>query len=324
MRELSLFSGAGGGLLGTLLLGWRPVGYVEWDDYCQRVIAQRIKDGFLPEAPIFSDVRAFVSDGYARAYQGMVDVVTAGFPCQPFSTAGKQLGELDERNMWPDTLRVIREVRPRFVLLENVASLVSNSYFGRIQGDLAESGYDARWDCISAADVGAPHRRRRVWIVAHARGEGWKGESASGVLRCTESRGRNVVGAGDSDVSDADGDRCREWTNQQIAGEECGGEANAGADGQDADTNGWRFEKYAQLDGKTKPYTTNGDSQWQYSDRCGGSNRIIWWDAEPKLGRVADGVAHRVDRLAAIGNGQVPAVVRAAWCLLNDSGFYFA
>ena len=88
MKELSLFSGAGGGVLGTKLLGWEAIGYVEYNEYCQQVIAQRIEDGFLDEAPIFSDVRAFLSEGYAESYQGMVDVVTAGFPCQPFSIAG--------------------------------------------------------------------------------------------------------------------------------------------------------------------------------------------------------------------------------------------
>ena len=92
MNELSLFSGGGGGLLGTMLLGWRPIGYVEWNDYCQRIIAARIRDGYLPDAPIFSDIRAFIRDGYAASYQGMVDVITGGFPCQPFSNAGKRLG----------------------------------------------------------------------------------------------------------------------------------------------------------------------------------------------------------------------------------------
>lgn len=170
MNELSLFTGAGGGILGTHgLLGWKCRGYVEWEPYCQKVIAQRIQDGILDEAPIFGDVRAFVSDGYARRYRGMVDVVTGGFPCQPFSVAGKQKAGNDERDMWPATLSVVREVRPRFVFLENVPGLLAGShgYFGRILGGLAEAGYDARWCVLGADDVGAPHRRKRLWIVAH-------------------------------------------------------------------------------------------------------------------------------------------------------------
>jgi DNA (cytosine-5)-methyltransferase 1 len=164
LRELSLFTGAGG-LLGTKLLGWQTVGYVEWEAYCQQVIAQRIADGCLDAAPVFGDIRAFLSDGYAASYTGLVDVITAGFPCQPFSVAGKQRGEADDRNMWPDTAAVIRTVRPRFVLLENVPGLLSHRYFGTVLGDLASAGYDCRWRCLSAADCGAPHRRERLWIT---------------------------------------------------------------------------------------------------------------------------------------------------------------
>ena len=85
MKELSLFSGAGGGLLGTKLLGWKTVGYVEWNEFCQKILSERIKEGILDEAPIFNDIKLFNSEGYASSYKGMVDVVTGGFPCQPFS-----------------------------------------------------------------------------------------------------------------------------------------------------------------------------------------------------------------------------------------------
>lgn len=170
MNELSLFTGAGGGLLGTHhLLEWRTIGMVEIDDYCQRVLRQRQDDGFLDECPIFGDIRAFISEGYAESYRGLVDVITAGFPCQPFSVAGKRLGADDPRNMWPETIAVIRAVRPRFCLLENTPGLLSGGYFGTVLGGLAESGYDCRWRVLSAAEVGAPHLRDRVWIVAHTR-----------------------------------------------------------------------------------------------------------------------------------------------------------
>lgn len=168
MRELSLFTGAGGGLLGTKLLGWEPIGYVEWNKYCQQVIAARIRDGYLPVAPIFTDVREFVQSGAAEQYRGVADVVTAGFPCQPFSVAGKQAGADDERNMWPATRDVVRAVQPRSILFENVPGLISCGYLGTVIGDLASLGYVGRWGVIGAADAGAPHRRDRLWIVAHA------------------------------------------------------------------------------------------------------------------------------------------------------------
>lgn len=134
IKELSLFTGAGGGLLGTMLLGWEPIGYVENNKYCQRAIAARIKDGYLPEAPIFCDIQTFNRDGYAESYQGMVDVITAGFPCQPFSVAGQRKGAADERNMWPATLRCIQIVRPKYVFLENVRGLLSAKSYSCVCG----------------------------------------------------------------------------------------------------------------------------------------------------------------------------------------------
>lgn len=170
MKELSLFTGVGGGLLATKhMLGWRSVGYVEIDEYCRAVLAKRIDDGYLDSAPIFGDIGQFISEGYAKAYKGMVDVVTAGFPCQPFSLAGKRKGENDERNQWPNTIECIRIIRPRFALLENVPGLLSSGYSRRIFGDLAETGYNARWCVLGADDVGAPHKRKRLWILAYSK-----------------------------------------------------------------------------------------------------------------------------------------------------------
>lgn len=169
MNELSLFSGAGGGLLGTHhLLGWKCCGYVEWNGYCQQVIAARIRDGYLPAAPIFTDVREFVQSGAAREYRGVADVVSAGFPCQPFSVAGKQLGADDPRDMWPATLDVIRAVRPDYVLLENVPSLLALGYGAVVISGLAGLGYVGRWGCVGAAEAGADHLRARWWVVAHS------------------------------------------------------------------------------------------------------------------------------------------------------------
>lgn len=161
IRELSLFSGIGGGVLGGNLSGFRTVCYVEWNKYCQQVLSQRIKDGIFDDAPIWDDIRTF--DG--KGWRGLVDIVTAGFPCQAFSLAGKRVGKGSDKNMWPDTVRVIGEVRPEWCLLENVPGLLSSGYFGEVLSDLAKVGYDARWGCLSASSFGAPHRRERLWIV---------------------------------------------------------------------------------------------------------------------------------------------------------------
>lgn len=169
MRELSLFSGAGGGLLASHLLGWTPCGYVERDEYCQRVIAARIADGILPSAPIFNDLHRFNESGAADEYRGIADVVSAGFPCQPYSSAGWQRGADDDRALWPATRETICRVQPRTVFLENVIGFISRGYGGPVLCDLAALGYVGRWGVLGASDLGAPHRRKRVWIVAHAK-----------------------------------------------------------------------------------------------------------------------------------------------------------
>ena len=163
-RVMDLCTGLGGFSLALkyLIGGHRTVCYVEWDKWCQGHIRRRIRDGILDDAPIFSDLRNF--DG--KPWRGAVDTITAGFPCQPFSAAGKQLGEDDSRNLWSDVWRVICEVRAENVLLENVPALLSSGYFGRVLGDLATSGYHVRWDCIPASAVGANHQRDRLWIYA--------------------------------------------------------------------------------------------------------------------------------------------------------------
>jgi DNA (cytosine-5)-methyltransferase 1 len=167
MNYLSLFSGAGGGDLAFQhLLGFNCVGYVEYENYCQKLIKQRISDGLLDAAPIFGDIRKFNSENFAAAYSGLVDVVSGGFPCQPFSVSGKQLGEGDERNMWPETIRTIRIIRPEFAFLENVTGLLVSGYAGTVFGDLAECGYNARWCVLGNHFTGGISDGKRLWIVA--------------------------------------------------------------------------------------------------------------------------------------------------------------
>lgn len=257
MRELSLFTGAGGGLLGSKLLGWTTVCAVERDTYCQRVLRQRQEDGDLEPFEIHGDILEF--DG--TPWRGRVDVVSAGFPCQPFSIAGKQRQEKDDRNLWPDTARVLGEVRPRLAFLENASRLVRQPYFGRVLADLHELGFDAEWGVLSAREAGAAQGRPRVWILAHSRRFGVERRGGSREL-ADPARAREGSGDQRERLWDAPGDSC-------------------------APTNWWA-EDPAGLAPK------------------------------PLLDRVAPRFSNRVDRLRALGNGQVPHAMALAWRTLYE------
>lgn len=166
MNVLSLFSGIGGIELGLERAGMTTVGQVELNPFCQRVLAHH-----WPEVPRHDDVRTAPA-WWASEPRPPVHVVAGGFPCQPFSLAGKQLGTVDERWMWPPMADVVRHVRPRYVFVENVGDLVRDSVaFGWLLGDLATLGFDAEWRVLSAPQFGAPQAaRERVYLVAHAQG----------------------------------------------------------------------------------------------------------------------------------------------------------
>jgi DNA (cytosine-5)-methyltransferase 1 len=162
MRELALFAGAGGGILGGLLLGWRTVCAVEINAYCARRLMQRQNEGHLPPFPIWDDVRTF--DGHP--WRGLVDVVSGGFPCQNISSVGQRAGiDGQHSGLWREFARIIGEVQPHFTFVEN-SSMLTSLGLGRVLGDLAEMGYDAEWGVLGANNVGAPHQRSRIWIIA--------------------------------------------------------------------------------------------------------------------------------------------------------------
>jgi DNA (cytosine-5)-methyltransferase 1 len=322
MNELALFAGAGGGILGGHLLGWRTVCAVEWEPYAACVLASRQNDGVLPPFPIWDDVQTF--DG--RPWRGIVDVISGGFPCQDISAAGKGAGIDGERSgMWREMARIIHEVRPRFVFVENSPMLTSRG-LGVVLGDLASMGFDARWGVLGAADVGAPHQRDRIWIRANLsntngfndamRGNsqdyaetvvGWEFEPRGSVsdsgAGCKESAGEgsNVAHSMRYGLQGVREDRRLKGSLGLRSGE--GGDQKQGlhmAHTQDEGDVRWD----GQLGVVEKEHHHRG------SQTNGGGK---WWEVEPNVGRVVDGVAARVDRLKAIGNGQVPEVARRAW-----------
>ena len=289
MNELALFAGAGGGLLGGHLLGWRTICAVEWEEYPASVLCARQNDKILPTFPIWDDVRTF--DG--RPWRGIVDVVSGGFPCQDISVAGNGDGLDGERSgMWREMARIIGEVRPSYAFVENSPMLVTRG-LERVLADLTEMGYDSRWGVVSASEIGANHRRERIWIVAHANShKHFRQKSRS---NGTPNQMEREFGKENSSTRQSSG------TNNVVRGNSlCGHEKtnNVG----NAQSTGFTPCLEGQRQGES----------WRAS-----IGSAQWWEVEPPVDRVADGMVDRVDRLKAIGNGQVPLCAATAWRILN-------
>jgi len=297
VNELALFAGAGGGILGSKLLGWRTVCAVERDAYAAQVLAQRQNDGAIEPFPIWSDVCSF--DG--RPWRGIVDVISGGFPCQDISAAGKGAGIDGKRSgLWSEMARIVCDIRPQYVFVENSPVLTSRG-LGRVLGDLDALGYDAKWTVLSAADVGAPHLRERIWILANTSGERSNSrckdtgrQTRSQVNRHCEASGimANTNGKYDNDS------RHRAGEVSQLKKAELSGCKNALSDAK---------HDRRERRNATGPGQEKSNPAMSYS----------WWATEPDVGRVAHGVAARVDRLRAIGNGQVPLTAATAFRLLS-------
>ena len=253
MKFLSLFSGIGGLDLGLERAGWECMGQVEIDPFASAVLAKH-----WPDVRRWSDVREITASDVVGSV-GRPDAIVGGFPCQPWSVAGKQRGADDPRHLWPEMARIVEEVRPTYVFAENVQLAA----FEEPWRDLRRLGYRVPPAlCVAAADVGAPHLRKRWWLLA-------ADADSAGATRLSSGAEAEVarVGNGSQKATDAD---------------------SAG------------LERHGENSLRT------GETHATPSSSC-------WWQTEPPVGRVVDGLAHRVDRLRALGNGQVPMAAATAW-----------
>ncbi|RKX38978.1 MAG: DNA cytosine methyltransferase [Verrucomicrobia bacterium] len=327
MNALSLCAGVGGLDLGLKLADprIRTVGYVEREAFAAATLVARMEDQALDRAPIWDDPSTLDGRGLRRK----VDLVTGGYPCQPFSTAGKRLGAEDERHLWPQFARIIREVRPRLVFLENVAGHVRLG-LDAVLADLAELGFDAEWDVFSSAGVGAPHRRRRLFVLA------WRvSDSERDTIRVESERGSDSAQAAyqrDAEPGELGGDmeHAEGLGGGQGNGSEEAGRRVAQATGRDmADPDSGRLEGEQEQDirpqgGLESPRRGDLDGcDWRtlYPPGPAGDWSNVPPEAQPCIRRESDGVASRVDRLRAIGNGVDPLVAAHAWrTLANRAG----
>jgi DNA (cytosine-5)-methyltransferase 1 len=315
MNHASLFSGIGGFDLAAQWMGWNNVFQVEKDKWCKKVLEKN-----FPNSKRYGDIKEF--DG--TEYKGSIDVISGGFPCQPFSFAGKQKGKDDDRFLWPEMLRIITEVQPKFVVGENVTGIIGMA-LDTVLSDLEAQGYTTETLIIPACGKNAWHRRDRVWIMAYANSIGRNNEQKENGKSLhnrnrndktkEQSRGQQQCRAGKSSAIFPDtassgagmeeyrsSGQEREQTNEfepTILRQENGAVSSKGinASGGDISTNtndtGCKEQREQFTDG-TK----------FFAPKCSS-----WWEAEPGMGRVVNGLSGRVDRLKGLGNAVVPQVV---------------
>jgi DNA (cytosine-5)-methyltransferase 1 len=291
VNVLDLFSGIGGFSLGLERAGMRTVAFCEIDPYARAVLRKH-----WPDVPCYEDVRGLCSDRLAADGIGPVDVICGGFPCQDISHAGKGAGLAGERSgLWSEIARLVGELRPRYVIVENVAALLGRG-LGDVLGDLAALGYDAEWHCIPASYLGAPHRRDRLWIVAYP-GSNRGPQDAKRVVDAGGSAGAVLVGP-----------------EEPIQ--------------RKAETVSYAYGE--GLEGRLYEQSIDAKRRQIESDGCPAERSLGWsrdgrgtWTVEPDVGRVAHGVPRRVDRLRCLGNAvvpQIPEIIGRAILAAHNNG----
>jgi DNA (cytosine-5)-methyltransferase 1 len=284
MNTMHLFAGGGGGILADLILGHRPIIAVEWDKYACEVLRARVADGWFNGMSVWEgDVQLFDPS----EYKGRVDCIHAGFPCQDISTAGNQAGvtEGTRSGLYREILRIADTVRPDYLFLENVSAIVTGNdgrWLRTVVGDLAARGYDAVWTCLSAAQVGAKHKRDRWWLLGYAN----SGQQPVSLDESINQRSPEITSerpessSSTSSISNVSNSMCERG---------CSGNTE------------WK-------DAETVSELHRGEGR--------DTRRMGFWDVESNVGRVANGVANKTHRLRVLGNGQVPLQAATAFKLL--------
>jgi DNA (cytosine-5)-methyltransferase 1 len=274
LTHLDLFSGIGGFALAAKWNGYRTVAFCDNEPYAQAVLKKH-----WPDVPCHKDIREIRGDLYAG-----VTLLTGGFPCQPFSVAGKQRGKTDDRYLWPEMLRVIREARPAWIIGENVAGIV-NMALDQVHTDLEAEGYEVESLIIPACGVDAPHKRDRVWILAHSKCDGQSSSKERGGVKETTS----IQSQGAFNSLNSSGTSSLSISFQDVA-----------------DTVSEGLQGHRRIEGC---HSEGREKQNRHAWEGGNGRRDAHcWLPEPDVGRVAHGIPNRTHRLKGLGNAIVPQV----------------
>jgi len=278
---ISFCSGYGGIERGIELAGveHRVIAYVEIEAFAIANLVAKMESGELDTAPIWTDLKTFP----AHLFRGAVDIITGGYPCQPFSAAGQRKGEDDPRHLWPTIREKIKTIRPDRCFFENVEGHISLG-LSSVISDLEEDGYRTAWGIFSAREVGAAHQRKRVYIMANTNGTGWQQGHQEDARQSSEQSHGSGVQSGS--IAYTDSARLEGWL-------------------QGGGSNEERWEKQ-----EVRCSTECCDWRSWYGHSA--------WPPEPGVGRVVDGCADRVDRIRLLGNGVVPQTAAKAWETLGE------
>jgi len=314
LKHLDLFSGIGGFSLGLESAGLvETVAFCDYDQYCQKVLKKN-----FPGVPVYGDVKELNHDKLKTDGIDQIDIITGGYPCQPFSVAGRKKGEEDPRHVWPEMFRLIQELRPTWVIGENVGGHIKLGLDSVLE-NLESEGYSARTFSISASSIGANHKRERVWIIANlansqrlGRAEGTKKSEELTREKSSDQFDNRSEGRIESKPSQvmADSEGIKSWEQTEWEGRKnsSGGSSNSRGHSQE------RTKDVADSEGSNRnEHEINREHGKASSQEIFGNGSSIsgvsaWWSVEPSVGRVAHGVPDRVDRLKCLGNSVVPQI----------------
>jgi len=322
LRHLDLFSGIGGFSLGLEATGgFETVAFCDIEKYCLEILEKR-----YPGVPRYTNIKELNYETIKTDGVFPIDIITGGYPCQPFSVAGRKKGEKDPRHLWPEMFRLVQELQPSWVIGENVSGHIKLG-LDTVLKNLESEGYSARTFSISASSIGANHQRERVWIVANSKQDNYfeqvrrRNEEESGIQKkYREEHGQSRQSSGTSEVWKKSNRHENVEDTRQLGGglEPSGNKESIGRGSYEktewstnADQTSGSSQRGEVMANTSSKRTSRGETRREDAENVGQSSKRPWdgwWDIEPDVGRVAHGVPKRVDRLKSLGNSLVPSI----------------